>query len=136
MTALELKALLAEIQGQESAPVAGSRRIQPTAKGKVTVVALEPGQTVATSEPKAPKAALVIPKGAQEVVYNDKTLVIRKIGKSGVNKSGDTWSDDYIEFAGFRGRFGDFSLTMNQARMLADENVYLAFQALMEQIPS
>lgn len=135
MTKAELLALLSEATDEQV--VGSSRRIQPSAsKAKVTVQALEPGETVRVDQPKAPKAALVIPKGSQQVVYGEDVLVLRKVGKSGINKQGKAWADDYIEFAGFRSRFGDFSLTLKQARMLADPEVQTAFNALMEQIPS
>lgn len=112
-----------------------ARRIQPAVRKSTTVV-LEADQTVAIEKQKAVKPDLVIPKSAEMTEYDGKTIVLRKIGKTGKNADGTPWASDYVEFSGFKSINGDFKLNMRTARMLADENVQIALAAFMAKIPS
>lgn len=115
--------------------LANARKMQPTGVRKSTTVVLEADETVAVNKPKAVKPTLQVPKSAEVTEYDGKTIVLRKIGKSGVDAKGVEWASDYIEFAGFKSINGDFKLNLRTARLLADENVQMALAALMAKIP-
>lgn len=129
-----LKRLEAELAGEEQAPVRGSsRRIAPVSTSKATSKPIEPDEIVVNTTKPSPKA-LVASKSAERVEYNGKVLAIQAVHREGTNQRGE-WESDYIEFTGFKSGKFDFSLTLRQAQMLADENVLEAFVAYMAKLP-
>ena len=134
-TVAELNEITGLITGQpmtESGLPKRGQRIQTATKGKTQVVVISAADSLPAPVKTAAKV-IVAPSDAEKVQFGDKVIAIHKVRKAGEGKNGE-WTGDYVQFTGFRGRIGDFTITMNQARLLADPEVQQALSAYMEKV--
>ncbi len=106
-----------------------TRRIDTRDRVEVIVEAVSAGSALNTPV-KTPAKVVDAPKDAVKVQYGDRNIAIHR-----VRKTFDGEPADYLQFSGFRGRFGDWTITMKQARLLADPAVQEALSEYMEQVP-